>query len=321
MRCKHVCAGHIYIALNHAQQYFYGGIGLSIGLNKNLVPLEKNCMWFQLSQSMGCLLLAATLPGVSTTENSVKIALCQIFALDGDREGNFVRIESAIKLAVQQGAEIICFPETCVLGWVNPQAHERACPIPGKDSMRFAQLARQYKVHLCAGLAEKQGDKLYDAVILIDDEGEILLKHRKINILSHLMDPPYTPGQAVQICETRFGRVGMLICADSFEMPVCERMRKLKPDLVLIPYGWAAAEEKWPQHGENLKSVVQRAAQTVKAPVMGTDLVGQISHGPWKGMVYGGQSVAAKANGDIIAVGKDRQQDIMVVTVKYGRHD
>jgi predicted amidohydrolase len=275
-------------------------------------------MWPQFGKSLGWPLLAATGPAVFGTEASVSIALCQIFALDGDREGNFVRIESAIKVAVQEGAEIVCFPETCVLGWVNPQAHERACPIPGKDSNRLSQLARQYKVHLCVGLAEKQGDRLYDSVILIDDQGNILLKHRKINILAHLMDPPYTPGQEVQVCETRFGRIGLLICADSFEMPVCERMRKLKPDLVLIPYGWAAAEDKWPQHGKSLKSVVQRAAQTIKAPVIGTDLVGQISHGPWKGMVYGGQSVAAKADGDVVAVGKDRQQDIVVVTVNLG---
>jgi len=223
--------------------------------------------------------------------------------------------------AVQQGAEIVCLPETCLLGWVNPQAHERACAIPGPDSERLCGLARQYRVHLCVGLAEKDGDRLYDSAILIDDQGEILLKHRKINLLTHLMEPPYTPGTEVQVCETSFGRIGLLICADSFDMALCERMQQLKPDLVLIPYGWAASAEKWPQHGAELKSVVQRAAQAVNAPIIGTDLVGQITHGPWKGMVYGGQSVAARANGDIIAGGKDRQRDIMVVTVKYRRRD
>jgi predicted amidohydrolase len=268
-----------------------------------------------LAKSLGWPLLAATCPGVSTAETSTRVALCQILALDGDHEGNFSRIQEAIQEAVQQGAEIVCFPETCLLGWVNPQAHKRARTIPGPDSERLCDLARQYKAYLCIGLAEKDGDRLYDSAILIDDQGEILLKHRKINILAQLMEPPYTPGREIQICETRFGRIGLLICADSFEMALCERMHQLRPDLVLIPYGWAASAEKWPQHGKELKSVVQRAAQSMNATVIGTDLVGQITHGPWKGMVYGGQSVAARADGDIIAVGKDRQRDILVVKV------
>jgi predicted amidohydrolase len=278
-------------------------------------------MWLHWAKSPGWLLLAATIPDISAAEISVKIALCQILPLDGERKGNFVRIESAIKEAVQQGAEIVCLPETSLLGWVNPQAHDLACAIPGEDSERLCKLAQKYRAHVCVGLAEKHGDRLYDSVILIDDQGQILLKHRKINLLAHLMDPPYTPGKEVQICQTRFGRIGLLICADSFDMPVCERMNQLKPDLVLIPYGWAAPEEKWPQHGKELKSVVQRAAQAMNAPVIGTDLVGQITHGPWKGMVYGGQSVAATADGQIIAVGKDRERDIVVITVNYGRHD
>ncbi|NQV31054.1 MAG: carbon-nitrogen hydrolase family protein [Phycisphaeraceae bacterium] len=245
----------------------------------------------------------------------MKIAMCQIVALDSDREGNFVRIESAIKEAGQQQADLVCFPETTILGWVNPMAHERAYPIPGKDTERLAKLAQQYDVHVCAGLAEKVVEKLYDAAVLIDDQGRILLKHRKINTLPHLMTPPYTPGQEVQVVRTKFGVIGLLICADSFKESVCERMGKLKPDLVLIPYGWAAKEAAWPEHGDSLRSVVQKAARSMHAPVIGTDGVGQISSGPWKGMVYGGLSVAATAQGEVIAIGKDRQHDIKVISL------
>lgn len=263
------------------------------------------------------LLLALSFPDAFAEEISAKIALCQIFALDGDREGNYVRIEAAIQEATHQEAEIVCFPETCLLGWVNPTAHQRALEIPGADSERLAQLARKYNVFLCAGLAEKEGEKLYDAAVLIDNHGKILLKHRKINVLQELMEPPYARGEDVQVVDTRFGKVGLLICADSFDELVCERMGKLNPDLVLIPYGWAAGEDKWPQHGESLKSVVQHAAKTMKAAVVGTDLVGQISHGPWRGLVYGGQSVAATADGEILAVGKDREQEVLVIGARY----
>jgi len=123
----------------------------------------------------------------------VKIAMCQIFSLDGDRSGNFVRIENAIGEAKDAGADIACFPETALLGWVNPDAHKRACSIPGEDSERLCKLTRDYDIHLCVGMAEKEGKSLYDSAALIDNSGNILLKHRKINLLTELMSPPYTP--------------------------------------------------------------------------------------------------------------------------------
>jgi predicted amidohydrolase len=245
----------------------------------------------------------------------IHVAMCQIFCLDGDRSGNLARIENAIQEAKQAEVDIACFPETALLGWVNPEAHKKAHPIPGRDSNHLSHLAARYKIHLCIGLAEKQEDRLYDAVILIDDKGKILIKHRKINILSHLMTPPYTPGENISCVETRWGKIGLLICADTFKQDILDRMARLKPDLVLVPYGWAAKEEDWPQHGQELRKTVSNAARIIKAPVVGVDLVGEITHGPWTGMTYGGQSVAADAEGKIIAVAKDRDREVSVVQI------
>jgi len=249
-------------------------------------------------------------------EKNVKIAMCQIFCLDGDREGNFVRIENAIIDAKDKGAEIICFPETAILGWVNSDAHERAYPIPGADSKRLCQLAKKYNVHLCIGLAEKNEKLLHDSVILIDDNGEILLKHRKINILSELMIPSYTPGSEVNIVKTRFGKIGLMICADTFLDEYVNKMKELQPDLVLVPYGWAAPEEDWPEHAKTLEDVVAKVSKTVECPVIGTDLVGEISKGPWTGQVYGGQSVAINSNGKILGRGRDRDRDIVILNIE-----
>jgi N-carbamoylputrescine amidase len=265
------------------------------------------------------IMLAITALHFSCAESDkefVKIAMCQIICLDGDREGNLVRVESAIREAKEKEARIVCFPEMVLFGWVNPDAHKRAFSIPGEDTRRLGRLAKKYGVYLSAGLAEKEGDRLYDSAVLIDPHGRILLKHRKINILTELMEPPYTPGEEVKVAETEFGNIGILICADSFKEPICRRMAELKPDMVFIPYGWAADEGEWPDHGKSLKRVVQRAAKWMDACVIGTDLVGEITHGPWKGKVYGGQSVSATAKGKVLATARDRQRDIQVITVK-----
>lgn len=244
-----------------------------------------------------------------------RIAMCQILCLDGDRSGNFVRIEYALAEAREQGAAIACLPEMALIGWVNPDAWTRSFPIPGEDSDRLGELARKYGLHLCVGLGEKDGADLYNSVLLLDDAGRILLKHRKMNTLTELMTPPYARGGAIGSVETRFGRVSLLICADTFVGENLGRVREEKPDLLLVPYGWAAKEEAWPDHGKNLAAVVCNAAKITGAVTVGTDLVGQITRGPWAGMTYGGHSVAADAKGQVLAVCRDRDRDVVVFSV------
>lgn len=247
--------------------------------------------------------------------STVQVAMCQIVCLDGDRRGNLARIENAVAEAARAGARIACLPETALYGWVNPDAHERAHPIPGADSDPLCEIARHHKVFLCAGLAEKDGDDLFDSALLIDDAGRILLKHRKIILLSELMTPPYTAGDEVQVVETEFGRIGLLICADTHEPEIFTRMARLQPDLVLVPYGYAAPESAWPEHGKVLEHVVMTAAQAFDAPVVGTNLIGQITHGPWTGQTYAGHSVAASRAGEILVLGRDFDRDVAMVTV------
>jgi predicted amidohydrolase len=255
----------------------------------------------------------------SAQTRTVKVAMCQIFSLDGDRYGNFVRIENAIGQAKDDGAEIICFPETIILGWVNSDAHERAHSIPGKDSERLCKLAKDYQTYLCVGLAEKEGRNLYDSAVLINDKGQILLKHRKINVLTELMTPPYTTGKNVNAIETKFGKIGLLICADTHKDEILNRVAALKLDLLLVPYGYAAVENEWPGHGKELQKVVTRTAKKTGAPVVGTNLIGEITKGPWKGRVYGGHSIAVDKTGRTISIAKDRDRDINIVHINTGR--
>lgn len=260
-------------------------------------------------------------PRADAAPRKVRVALCQIFAIDGDREGNFVRIGNAAAEAKRRGADIACFPESCLLGWTNPDAYQRACPIPGDDLNRLAALARKNRLHLCVGMDEKEGAGLYDSVVLIDDQGRLLLKHRKMENLDndHLMSPNYLAGRDIRTVETRFGRIGLLICADTFRDDLLRRMAALKPDLVLVPYGWVGAENDWPKHGDNLCHVVSHAASVIGAPVVGTDGVGQVTHGPWAGRMYGGASNVADRKGRTVARAADRDRDVLVVTLTPGR--
>ncbi len=257
-----------------------------------------------------------SISSVYSQEKTVRIAMAQIFCLDGDRSGNFVRIENAINEAKELGADIICFPEASILGWVNPDAHKRAYPVPGPDSDKLCVMAINHNIYISIGLVEKDGDKLYNSALLIDNKGNILLKHRKINILDELMTPPYTPGSGIKTAETKFGNIGLLVCADSFDDEILGRMKEQNPDIVLIPYGWANSEDSWPGHSGQLSLTVRNTAKKLACYVVGTDLVGEITHGPWTGLVYGGSSLTSDMYGEIIGKCTDRDREVVMVEIK-----
>jgi len=266
------------------------------------------------------LLLASVSAAASSPKNSIRLAVCQILVIDSDREGNFRRIEYALDEAETQHADIALFPESSILGWENPEAHRMAEPIPGKDSDRIQVLARKHHLMIAIGLDEKDGDKLYDSAILIDKTGKLLWKHRKINVLAELMKPPYSQGrpQDIGVVDTEFGRLAVLICADTFTDAYLERLKALKPDLMLVPYGWAAPNDQWPEHSKQLESLVKRRAAQVECPMAGVDLVGEMTHGPWQGQTYGGSSFVADATGKILLTARDRDTDLRVIDLPVG---
>lgn len=257
---------------------------------------------------------------VAMDMDKVKVAIAQIRCIDSDIKGNLERISQMVVKAKSQGARIVFFPETADLGWVNPEAHELAGPVPGPFSNKISELAEEHEIWIGVGLCEKDGDRLYDTAILVNPSGEIVLKHRKINLLHWLMDPPYTPGsiESIKAVETSFGRIGIMICADSFKEELREAMLAQKPDLVYIPYGWAAPREKWPEHSFSLVKTVQKAARHIGAPVIGPNLVGEITHGPWKGQTCEGMSTAADRTGMSLVQGRWNKDELLVIEIEPG---
>jgi N-carbamoylputrescine amidase len=131
------------------------------------------------------------------------------------------------------------------------------------------------------------------------------------------MTPPYAEGrpEGIGVVETEFGRVGLVICADTFTDAYLERIKAQKPDLLLVPYGWAAETREWPQHAKELEKLVSRRAALLQCPVVGVDLVGVMSQGPWKGRTYGGASIVAGATGKVLHLLRDRDVEVRVVEI------
>jgi predicted amidohydrolase len=52
--------------------------------------------------------------------------------------------------------------------------------------------------------------------------------------------------------------------------------------------------------------------------MVGVDLVGEMSHGPWRGRTYGGSSFVADGRGEIVLTLRDRDTDLRVIELAVG---
>ncbi|MHB1354457.1 MAG: carbon-nitrogen hydrolase family protein [Anaerolineae bacterium] len=154
--------------------------------------------------------------------------------------------DTLLRLADQaagEGADMLLFPEASLTGLVNNDdpTHDLPLgqPIPGPSTGIFSRFCRERRVWLGLGLLEREDGVLYDSAILLDAQGNISLRYRRIQPQWHgrHADPTiYCQGCEMAKTVIPFGSVSFLICGDLFDDAIVARFRQLQPDLLLFPF-------------------------------------------------------------------------------------
>ncbi len=257
-------------------------------------------------------------PGAGRPHPGLRVALAQLPVEDGNLEGNLRLAAEAAAAAARQGADLLTLPEAADWGWLYQQARRDALPIPGKYTDRLCELARRYQLWISAGCLEKAGDKVYNSAVIIDRAGRIVLKHRKIDTLPSLTKHLYDRGneEDIAVADTEFGRVGLTICADNFNLKHPQRVADLGAWLLVAPYGFAAEEGKVEANSKEFQDHVRKVAGKTGLWVVATDAVlGTIQGGAWKGWLHNGSSMVARPDGTAAVVGKFKQPDLVVFDI------
>src|SRR5262245_17039987 len=134
-------------------------------------------------------------------------------------------------------ADLIVFPEVFIQGPDGAHLHEMAEPIPGGPiTQALIKLAREQKVWLMPGtLFEKGADgKIYNTVIVISPEGEIVAKYRKL-FPARPPEPSAMGDEFVVFDIPGKGRMGILICADIWQPEVARTLVWMGAEVILKP--------------------------------------------------------------------------------------
>ncbi|MDE0127703.1 MAG: carbon-nitrogen hydrolase [Bryobacterales bacterium] len=184
----------------------------------------------------------------------MKLGLVQM-SCDADPGENLYKGLEGIAEAAALGASIACLPELFRTQYFcqeqNVEAFDLAEPVPGPTTEALAAAAEAHDVAVVGSVFERRAAGIYhNTAVVLDAGGRLAGVYRKM----HIPDDPlycekfyFTPGDlGFGAVETRFGRVGALVCWDQW-FPEAARLAALAGAQILVyptAIGWHPHEKR-----------------------------------------------------------------------------
>lgn len=172
-----------------------------------------------------------------------KIAVVQFGIKQFSPEENIRRAEKFIKTASSSNADIIVFPEDFITGPIGGK--KRFADFDGKYKNVFRQFAKKYRIDIVAG-SIIEGDKrgLHNTAYYLDSGGKIKTRYRKVN-LWHPEKKYVIPGDGPHVFNTKYGKIGLIICWDLAFPEIFRKMARKDVSIVICPSYWCYEDGKW----------------------------------------------------------------------------
>lgn len=147
------------------------------------------------------------------------------------RDATIAKVVTAIAQAARAGAQLIVFPETVVpyypyfsfitpavtMGAEHLRLYDQAVAVPSAATDAVAAAAKKHNMVVVLGVNERDHGTLYNAQLIFDASGELLLKRRKITPTYHeRMVWGQGDGSGLKTVDSAVGRVGALACWEHY---------------------------------------------------------------------------------------------------------
>ncbi|GJE37077.1 nitrilase family protein [Methylobacterium persicinum] len=192
----------------------------------------------------------------------IRVSCIQFAPEIGAVDANMAEASRLVRAAAAEGSGLIVLPELASTGYVfasQEEANSLAEPVPdGPTTRAWAALARELGIHIVAGIAERGGDVLYNAAVIVGPEGYIGT-YRK----AHLWDQEnvyFAKGDlGFPVFDTAVGRVGVAICYDGWFPETFRQLALGGAEIVCIPTNWVPMPDQ-PEGEAAMANTLHRAA-------------------------------------------------------------
>jgi N-carbamoylputrescine amidase len=252
-------------------------------------------------------------------DHKVKVGLIQLSCVN-DKAANILKTVEKIKIAVSDGAQIVCLQELFAsLYFCDKEDHKNfllAEAIPGETTEIIQQVAKETGAVIIASLFEKRTKGIYhNTTAVIDADGSYLGKYRK----SHIPDDPgfyekfyFTPGDTgYMVFDTKFAKIGVLICWDQWYPEAARITSLMGAEILFYPtaIGWE------PDDTIEIKTEQFQAWQTIQrshAIANGVHVVAVNRVGRESDTIFWGSSFVANPFGTILYEAPQNKEEVHV---------
>lgn len=260
----------------------------------------------------------------------VKVAALQ-FSCSKDVQENINKAEKMVKEAADNGANIILLPELFERQYFCQEKrydyYNYALPLEKNPAVnRFKEVAKELGVVIPVSFYERDIDRLFNTVAMIDADGSVLGIYRKTHIPDdHFYQEKFyfTPGDSgFKVFDTRFGCIGVGICWDQWFPETVRCMAVQGAEMLLYPTAIGSEPILDVDSNSHWRRVMQGHTAANLMPVVAANRIGVETVEPCKenagqssSLDFYGCSFIADATGDIIASAKQEE------TILYGEFD
>jgi predicted amidohydrolase len=176
------------------------------------------------------------LPTTAPSPRVVRLATVHLRPVDSkSSQENLEKFSQLIARAADQKADIVCLPEGITLVGTELNYLSASEPIPGPSTKFLGDLSRKYHLYIVAGILEKEGDVVYNTAVLLDRNGKVAGKYRKVSLPREEIDGGITPGNSFPVFDTDFGRIGMMICWDVSFPEAAKTLASKGAEIIFMP--------------------------------------------------------------------------------------
>lgn len=260
----------------------------------------------------------------------VKVAALQ-FSCSKDVQENINKAEKMVREAADNDANIILLPELFERQYFCQEKrydyYDYALPLEKNPAVnRFKEVAKELGVVIPVSFYERDIDRLFNTVAMIDADGSVLGIYRKTHIPDdHFYQEKFyfTPGDTgFKVFDTRFGCIGVGICWDQWFPETARCMAVQGAEMLLYPTAIGSEPILDVDSSGHWRRVMQGHAAANLMPVVAANRIGVETVEPCKenagqssSLDFYGCSFIADATGDIIASAKQEE------TILYGKFD
>jgi predicted amidohydrolase len=206
----------------------------SRGLAPSKIPLLHKTSHLKVKKSS----VITTTPNKPQRGLTLKVSLLHM-EIRNSLEANIDAAEAAVDKAVKQKPVLIALPEyftvpNCMADFTDAQKiSQETC----KETLNFLQekSKRIGGIYLLGGSVLEEDSGRYYNTSTLWKNGFLLAKYKKINPVRAEIKAGVAKGAQPIVVNTEIGKIGLLVCADTFDPDLVKRVAGLGAEIISLP--------------------------------------------------------------------------------------